>query len=672
MSTKGKLHGDFDVPGEYAGEVIAASLRDGGWRNLHYNDLLLEITGEQNKSKNIGSGLNAKSDFQLTARWQVQSTQSTRITVEVLDREGEATERDCQKMAHGVLKGVNDRKGTLRASLANAKPRTTYGNARWAELEELEKAGYVLDWDDWKGGNQLVLGPWKDGKRLVIPESDTVRHSMVCGPTGCGKSSSLFKPNLFERTQVSAMVTEATPGNNPPDLYTTTSGFRQQQGHQIYYFNPDDMASVRINPLDAVTSISKAQEVADLIIRNTTMTKNTGGDPIWETSERHLLTSLLMHFAPEGGSLADARSLIREGSAGIAKVLDASRTDEARREYRAFMNVSTEGFRNGVLSGLLQRLRLWVNPRIVALTSKTDLDLQALPKQLFTFYLAVPAEKEAIKAVAALVFNFIMNQVVLATDPKDMRYPLALFLDEFTNFGMIPGIARSLTLLRHRKTPIMFGCQDYAQLKDVYGENDAKLFFGQPATRVIFRTPDLETAEKVAKALGKATAVDRKLQTSCTISEREFAKDLMSAAEVMALPKAESIFFTPDTDPVRLQRFSWKDYEEQLSVPPPLREPLEVDDALIKHCAEQETEPHWEDLLEAEQQKKGKKPKPRERTERPIEEPISDTSEVVEEQQTAAPDVIAEDQEEKISAIEEAVQLDPEPAPEDDDDMVPI
>jgi hypothetical protein len=143
MGSRGKLHGDFDIPADYAGELVAASLRDGGWKNLHYSDLLLEITAEQNKSKNIGSGLTAKSDFQATVRWQKQGEKNTRITVDVLDREGEAIEKDCQKLAHGVLKGVNERKDTLIASLANAKPRTTYGNARWAEPAELEAAGYV-------------------------------------------------------------------------------------------------------------------------------------------------------------------------------------------------------------------------------------------------------------------------------------------------------------------------------------------------------------------------------------------------------------------------------------------------------------------------------------------------------------------------------------------------
>jgi type IV secretory pathway TraG/TraD family ATPase VirD4 len=109
-------------------------------------------------------------------------------------------------------------------------------------------------------------------------------------------------------------------------------------------------------------------------------------------------------------------------TSAAAKVLAQSLTEEARLEYRGFMNVSTENFRNGVLCGLLQRLRLWVNPRIVALTNKTEIDIKSLSQHLFSFYFAVPAEKEGIKAVAALVFNFIMNEVVLATDPKDMKH----------------------------------------------------------------------------------------------------------------------------------------------------------------------------------------------------------------------------------------------------------
>jgi type IV secretory pathway TraG/TraD family ATPase VirD4 len=32
---------------------------------------------------------------------------------------------------------------------------------------------------------------------------------------------------------------------------------------------------------------------------------------------------------------------------------------------------------------------------------------------------------------------------------EDLKYPLNLYLDEFTNYGAIPGIARYLTVIRN-------------------------------------------------------------------------------------------------------------------------------------------------------------------------------------------------------------------------------
>ncbi len=232
-------------------------------------------------------------------------------------------------------------------------------------------------------------------------------------------------------------MTEATAGNELPDLYRQTAHFRQTKGgQQIYYFNPDDLHSDRINPIDLVTSIDQAQNVANLIVQNTSK-KFSGGDPIWETSERHLLTALILHVAGERGNLAMVRELMREGPNAMGEILHESKNQAAKDDYLAFFKNSTDGFRNGVTSGLMQRLNLWVNPRIVALTETTDIDLENLPNQLFTFYMAVPAQKTHLKPLAALVFNFILDQAL----QRHFLHPLFLSLDEFTNFGYIPAIA---------------------------------------------------------------------------------------------------------------------------------------------------------------------------------------------------------------------------------------
>jgi type IV secretory pathway TraG/TraD family ATPase VirD4 len=48
------------------------------------------------------------------------------------------------------------------------------------------------------------------------------------------------------------IVTEATPGYEAGELYKLTSGWRKLAGHQIYCFNPSDMTSHRINPIDRI------------------------------------------------------------------------------------------------------------------------------------------------------------------------------------------------------------------------------------------------------------------------------------------------------------------------------------------------------------------------------------------------------------------------------------
>mgnify|MGYP000856106154 CR=1 FL=1 len=663
MGAKGKLHGDFEVEESYLGELIATSLRANAWQQLNYNDLTQEITGEQKRTEKR-SGIPWTFDYRLSVVWFEQGGK-WRIVVEVQDREAQSVERDCQKLCFEVLKGISERLERVKASLAKAKPKTSYGTARWASKADIEAAGYVTEGLE---GNGFLLGPWEAGKKLVVPQDQAIRHTVICGPTGCGKSSSLFIPNLIERIGVSAIVTEATAGTEPPDLYSKTAGYRAKNGHKIYYFNPDDLASVCINPLDQIDTsdetkaVEKALDVVDLIIRNTTQSKHVGGDPFWENAERNVLTSLVLHVASEGGDMAKVRALLREGAEGLGNILEQSKIKQARDEYKAFSGLATETLKNNVLSGAMQRLSLWLNPKVVALTSKTTIDIKALPGELFSFYLAVPAQKEKLKPAAALVFNFLLD-LLLEAPEAEFKYPTALILDEFTNFGLIPGIAKKMTIVRHRKMPVVLGIQDYVQLKSVYGDDDATLLFTQPATRVIFRTPDLATAKKVSESLGQETVVERKLTTTCQVMEREFGRALMTPAEVMALDPELSVVFTPSTDPLKISRFSWKDYIDQTNYAPPHQQEVKVDPNLVLLLEDQEKPPKWEQELKdppetppakAPAKKPAAKPKPKE-------PPKLDAKKKV-----AKPESAEENEKPKKAK--------PKPAPdlEDDDEILPI
>lgn len=566
-------------------EAVTTTLNRLGWQIKMCNDKLRQVSAHQRWTKTKVAD-SWRCEFDAVISWSPLEA-SIEIKVVVSESEMQWTRNECIKRAQQIVEGVKEDAEIL--SETNGHVSQTYGRARWANEEDLKQASYYANSN---AATRLILG-LVEGNVISVPTNETAMHALVCGPTGCGKSSTVFIPNLVERIGSSAIVTEATAGNEQPDLFNKTAGFRQKAGHKIYKFNPDDLTSHRINPLSHIKTMSQAVQVANLIIKNTSM--KYYGDQIWETSERQLLKVLVMHAVMQGKHLGHIRQWLRAGAEGLKEMLLASNVAEVRREYGGFYNASSEGFRNGVISGLMQRLNLWTDPKIVALTEASDIDVENLPEELFTFYLAVPAHKEELKPLAALVFNFILN----LTLENEFKYPIALFLDEFTNYGYIPAIAEKLTIIRHRNIPAMLGFQDYAQLRKVYEEADAGLLFSQPGTRIFFRPREIGTAKKISDALGTRTVVDRKVTSSGQIVEREIARALMDTGEIMSLEKGKTIVFTPSTAPILLSNFMWQYYTYAAEIEAPVFRKLTVNEQLTKDCEEAKTKPDWEAGWEA-------------------------------------------------------------------------
>lgn len=593
---------EIGAPKERIAELLRTSLAGSGWRVELINEDLCELAALLNRSERV-SGIQWNYEYRCVASWEPEQD-SVRLHLEVSEEKNQWTLENCKTKALEIMRAVLEKAEKL-ARLEKSRPvPTRYGSARWGTHEDLMQAGYCGGHDDHR---RLVLGPGFDDNYATLTPEDSAKHAIVCGPTGSGKTTAVFIPNLSERVNSSVIVTEATAGAEPPDLYSKTAGYRGMFGkNRIYYFNPDDLHSDRINPLDVVNSYARAQELAQLVIENTT-SKNNYGDDVWPKSEANLLTILIAHAAAEKQHLGYIRALLREGPDGLSPVMEKSKVEQVRHEYRGFSNNARDGFKYGVFAGLMQRLGLWVNPRIVALTEKTDIDIEGLPSQLFSFYLATPAQKTHLKPIAALIFNFILD---LALN-RDFKNPLYLSLDEFTNFGLIPGIAEKLSIIRHKNIGVMLGFQDYSQLLKVYGKDDATQMFSQPGTKFFFRPRTLEVAEKISKMAGNMTVYERKMTSSGHIQERESGRPLIDPGEVLALPENEMLVFTPKCPPLKMPRFTWQDYIDSMEIPPLPKIEVVVDERLVKECQElKEPQPWQQEGEEMRKREQGQASKP--------------------------------------------------------------
>ena len=84
-----------------------------------------------------------------------------------------------------------------------------------------------------------------------------------------------------------------------------------------------------------------------------------------------------------------------------------------------------------------------------------------------------------------------------STEPK-----LWFFLDEVPTLNRLPFLSKSLAQIRQFGGAFVIGYQVFSQLESIYGDKDAKTISGNLNNRLIFNTPDADTAETFSKSLG--------------------------------------------------------------------------------------------------------------------------------------------------------------------------
>jgi len=516
-------------------------------------------------------------EYRVVLRWRkTTSGQSVLVTVEMSEHKGGGSLSDCQKRCDKLLLELQRDAERVRETSFDREPNTSYGSARWGREDELIASGYLQKNADPK---RLIIGKAASGEYLQIPERLTYSHALVCGRTGVGKSRGFFIPQLIERIGTNMIVTEATPGYEAGELYSLTSGWRKLAGHQIYCFNPSDMSSHRINPIDRIRfapeelKSSRAESLADLIIMNGQADQQRGDNKTWNDSEKLLLTPLLLHAAasePQHGHFGALRWLLLQGPDRLRKILYRSPSEVAQMEFEGWMRLSGEtNFKYGVFSGLITKLNPWMTDQMVTLTETTDIDLEALKHQLFTFYLAVPSRSRDSKLIGSLMVNFLLDHILEIRE--SMKYPVAMLLDEFTNFGKISGIEDTLSIIRKNKIGLVLGFQNYFQLEKVYSRKEAQIILDQPATQVYFKQKNYREAKDLSDALGRTTIEEPIVTDSGRVQDFIQGRALATPEELINL-KDQVIVFTPDTWPLKLPLTSPTAYNQALEYPPPERD----------------------------------------------------------------------------------------------------
>lgn len=118
---------------------------------------------------------------------------------------------------------------------------------------------------------------------------------------------------------------------------------------------------------------------------------------------------------------------------------------------------------------------------------------------------------EAMKDLLSCWLSIAGNQILSLPPDRDRR--IWLFADEFARIGRIQGITEILTNGRKHGLAPVLGLQTVAQLRDLYGREQASVILACLSSMLILRAPDAETADAMSRTIGEQD-VERK-----TVSE---------------------------------------------------------------------------------------------------------------------------------------------------------
>jgi len=423
--------------------------------------------------------------------------------------------------------------GFLSAFMTDAAIPAVFGSARWATTKELQ----TLSATD----NGLLIG--RDPVTNKLLRYDGPAHLLTMAPTRTGKGVGTIIPNLL--TAERSVICIDPKGEN-----TKVTGRARAQFGPVQILDPFGVTgrrSAAFNPLDTLDPdgldvAEDASMLADALVFDE---PGMAGEAHWNEEAKALIAGLILAItvaeSPERRHLGTLREYLTFPPERFATLLAVMQEMEeasgliARAANRHLGKSDREAA--GVLSAAQRHTHFLDSPRMMVALGRSDFRFADLKRDNATVFLVLPPDRLSTYSrwLRLLVTQSLTD---MARDPASPARPVLYLLDEFAALGHLAPVERAMGLMAGYGVQLWPILQDIHQLRATYGKR-AGTFLSNAAVLQVFGVNDIETAELIARSIGKTDAqyITRSWSEGKTsTSEHISARDLINADEIMRLP----------------------------------------------------------------------------------------------------------------------------------------
>ena len=394
-------------------------------------------------------------------------------------------------------------------------------------------------------------------KNIKLREKFDYEGICVIAPTGSGKTSSYFYPNLLDADLKGSIVVVDPKG----ELYRDTSHFQKEVcGRRVLKFSPlEPSESEYYNLLEQCEDATEVCQLASTLLLNGALSvelqsgKQTGGIE-WIQMAEPLLSSALLFVRklqePFNTIEYAFKTIINSSNEELDAILGQCENEDVVTQYNIFKTVATSQNTAGSIKvTLASNLKLFTDKNINLISSKTTFTGKELRETPTVLYITYPEQKcNYLAPFIAPFFTQLITKMVESYTYKSE--PIHFLMDEFGNIGMINNMSINCATVRSRKISFSICLQSITQLFQVYGRDNAKAILNNLKTKIVLcGLSDVDTLTYIEKLLG-TTEINSISRSEKNETESKVTRNVLNLDEIRRLEDDKVLIIMSNKQPV--------------------------------------------------------------------------------------------------------------------------
>ena len=400
---------------------------------------------------------------------------------------------------------------------------TSKKDSRWAKESEVKKQLVEVDPKAYTA-DAAGLVVINNGKKIWVDNGEA--HNIVVGSTGSGKTQAIVFPlvqSLAKRGE--SMIITDPKG----EIYENTANMLRERGYNIVILNFRNPQNGNAwNPLGLPYTLykegntDKAIELLDDLAKNILYDENSK-DPYWENAGADYFSGLAL------GLFEDAKpEEVNLNSMNLMSSLGEERFGGPNNNYikeyfngkdpskPAYINASgtvftAEETKQGVLSTFKQKVKIFSSrDNLSEMLSYSDFDMKEIGRKRTAVFMIVQDEKKTLHPLATIFIKQCYETLIDVAQESGGKLPYRtnFILDEFANMPPLKDVTTMVTAARSRLIRFTFIIQNYAQLTQVYGKENAETIKGNCNITYLISS-ELQALEEISKMCGEVKSKEK-------------------------------------------------------------------------------------------------------------------------------------------------------------------